>query len=172
MLKTVSIQWVFFVLGFVFWIIHPEVRPLTLLCVFYSFFAGTVWKKVPPCTGLGEFGWKRLLPPLFLVLLMMISARLVPMIKSEVVPLTAMALIHFRAFLLSTARFKGKLRGFGLIQISLTALIFVYLFQDRTVNLHLNLSTLSAMLMVTGAVSIALIPRAPSNESASQTDHS
>ena len=152
----ISIQAVFLLLGATFWFIARDMNETTLLCVFYSAFVGVVWDTVSKTPGTEKLTWKHLLPPFMLVLLMLFSARLQMVRSSEVVLVTAISLIHFRAGILVFTRFFRPALPFLSMQLVLFVLPIVYLFQknfgvvlDKTlwIKASIGLSALSVPLL-------------------------
>jgi hypothetical protein len=131
MSNRISAYAVFYALGAFYWLISRNLAENTLLCVFYSIFVGTVWGLLPQISGTGPLSWKFLLPPFLLVILMMFSVSLRLVMSTEAVLLTAMSLIHLRAFVLSFTRLTKNARIFSWIQLASFVYGLVYLFQKN-----------------------------------------
>ncbi len=104
---------------------------MTLLTVFYSFFVGAAWGSIPTVSRSEPLTWKHLLPPFILVALMMVSTNMKTVPSSEFISLTAMALIHLRAGVLSVTRLGKKGLGFTLIQLLGFLAVIADLFQNN-----------------------------------------
>lgn len=130
----------------------------TLVCVFYSVFVGTVWGLIPKVSGTEPLNWKYFLPPFMLVVLMMFSVkmRMVAM-SSEVVMITAMSLLHFRAGIISFTRLTDRARIFCWAQLGCFAFGMLYLFQQRLVPFTIPRSLFFVLMMGFSTLSIGLL---------------
>ena len=140
----------FYVLGLVFWLLSMSVDQSTLLCVFYSFFVGTVW-------GLTQSTWKQILPPFLLVILMMFAARMKMVMATEVVLITAMSLIHFRACVLSFIRVTKKASVFSWIQLASFIYSLVYLFQKNILPFSVSRNLFLMSMFIVNALSLGIL---------------
>lgn len=147
----------FYVLGILFWILSGNIAEGTLLCVFYSFFAGTVWGLVPQISGSEPLSWKHLLPPFLLVLMMMFASRLKLVMSTDVVLITAMSLIHFRASILAFARLPRAVRLFSWLQLGSFALGMAYIFQKNILPFQISRSLFLTIVAAFNAISFVLL---------------
>jgi len=122
-------HWLFHSLGILFFLFCRDFESTTLICVFYSLFVGTVWSLVPQMAGNEPLNWKHLLPPFLLIMLMMFSAKLKLVMSTDVVMITSMSLIHFRASILSFARLKKGAQLFSWVQLFSFFFALGYVFQ-------------------------------------------
>ena len=147
----------FYALGLVFWLISKNVAESTLLCVFYSVFVGTVWGLIPKVSGGEPLSWQHLLPPFLLVMLMMFSVSLRMVISSEVVLITAMSLVHFRASILSFTRLTKGTRIFSWIQLASFIFGIVYIFQKNILPFFVSRSAFLMVMMAMSTFGIGIL---------------
>ncbi len=128
---------------------------MTLLTVFYSFFVGTVWGGIPSASQTESMTWRHLLPLYILVALMMVSASMSSVPSSEFIALTAMALIHVRAAVLSVTRLGltglrfTVLQGFGFLAV------IADLFQVNL--LPFRISQTAFLILITGLLILSVV---------------
>lgn len=174
MSNRVSAYSIFYALGAVFWLLNRNLAESTLLCVFYSIFVGTVWGLLPRVSGLPPLSWKYLLPPFLLVILMMFSVSLRMVMNTEVLLVTAMSLIHLRAFALSFTRLVNKARIFSFVQLFSFAFGLSYLFQKNILPFPVTRNEFLLVMMATSMFSIGTLvylKRKSNGQQAVETDN-
>lgn len=147
----------FYSLGLAFWLLNLNLSEITLLCVFYSIFVGTVWGLIPKISGTDTFTWRHLLPLVLLVMLMMFSARLRMMISAEVILFTAMALIHLRACIFSFTRLSKGGAAFAWLQFGLFVYGMLYIFQKNTLPFPISRNVFVMSMMALSTLSIGIL---------------
>lgn len=157
MSNRVSAYSIFYALGAVYWLLSRNLAESTLLCVFYSVFVGTIWGLLPKVSGSGPLSWKHLLPPFLLVILMMFSVSLRMVMSTDVVFITAMSLIHFRAFVLSFTRLTGRARIFSWIQLFSFFFGLSFLFQKNIFPFLISRNEFLMTMMGMSVFSIAVL---------------
>jgi len=153
----------FYSLGLGFWLLSMNMVDLTLVCVFYSVFIGSVWGLIPSISCSDALTWKHLFPPFMLALLMMFSIRLRTMMSPEVVLITAMALIHFRASIFTYARLQMKAPGFLWLQLSSFVFALVFLFQKNFLPFQISRSVFLMTIMSMSMLSLIVLLRLKRN---------
>ncbi len=149
-----SIQWPFFCMGIAFWAYTRDVQPMTVLIVFYSFFVGLVWDRIPIVSGTESMNWRHLLPPFILLALMMVSTSMKTIPSSSFIALTAMALIHLRAAVLSVTRMGVSGLSFTLFQTIAFIWVIVDLFQNNLLSFLIPERVFVPVLMALGMMAI------------------
>ena len=152
-----SAYWLFYSLGLAFWLICRNTLDLTLLCVFYSIFVGTVWGLVPKISKTEVVSLKYLIPPFMLIMLMMLSVRMRMLMSAEVVLITAMSLVHFRACILSFARLKNKAQIFSLLQFASFIFGLIFLFQKNILPFAITRNIFLVSMMAISTISIGYL---------------
>jgi hypothetical protein len=152
-----SAFWLFYVLGGIYWAISGNASEGTLMCVFYAVFAGTVWGLVPQISGSEALSWKHLLPPFLLVTMMMFASRLKLVMSTDVVLITAMSLIHFRASILAFARLPKPTRLFSWIQLGSFFIGMAYVFQKNILPIQISRTLFLVIIAVFSVISLGLL---------------
>jgi hypothetical protein len=157
MTRKLSIEWPFFILGTAYWLYCRDTQPMTLLTVFYSFFVGTVWGGIPTVSRTEPMTLRHILPPFILVALMMVSTNMKTVASSEFIALTAMALIHLRAAVLSVTRLgMGGLR-FTVVQGIGFLIVIADLFQSNLLPFLIPQSVFFFLMSGLLAVSVTML---------------
>ncbi len=141
-------------MGIAYWVYARDVQPLTLLTVFYSFFVGLVWDHIPIVSKTEALNWRHLLPPFILLALMMISTSMKSIPSSAFIAMTAMALIHLRAAVLSVTRMGVNGLSFTLLQAVSFIWVIVDLFQNNLLSFSIPEKVFAPVLMVLGTMAI------------------
>ena len=185
MKNTFSAYWLFYPLGLAFLLLNLNIAESTLLCVFYTFFVGTVWTLVPQMAGSisGSAGivrdstisirdgpgsmaggevpegltWKHLIPPFILVMLMMFAVKLKLVMSTDVVIFTSMSLIHFRASILSFSRLPKRALPFSWIQLFLFFFGLAFLFQKNVLPFQISRIYFLGMMASLSALSVLFL---------------
>jgi hypothetical protein len=152
-----SIEWLFFILGIAYWVVSMNLQPITMVCVFYSLYVGFVWGAIPEISKTEPMSWRHILPPFVLVLLMMFSANLRILPSAEVVTVTAMALIHLRAAVLSISRLALSGFGFALLQLMGFILSVLYLFQKNVLTFELKKGVFQMLIVLIGSLGFGIL---------------
>ena len=169
-----SAYWLFYALGLVFWMLSMNMNDSTMLCVFYSTFVGTVWGLVPQFSGSEPLSWKHLLPPFMLVVLMMLSVRLKMVMSTDVVLITAMSLIHFRASVFSFSRLAKRALAFSWIQLLSFLFGLAFLFQKNITSIVISRGAFLKIMMGMSTLSIAILlvsKRKSNGQSSGEINH-
>ena len=149
--------WLFYPLGLAFWLISRNTQDLTILCVFYSVFAGTVWGVIPNMIEVEIPSPKFLIPPFLLVMLMMLSVRITMFMTTEVVLLTAMSLVHLRAFIFSFFRLKKRAQIFSWIQLGSFLFGMSFIFQKNILPFAISRSVFLMCMLLVSSLSIVFL---------------
>ncbi len=128
---------------------------MTLLTVFYSLFVGTVWGGIPSASQTESMTWRHLLPLYILVALMMVSASMSSVPSSEFIALTAMALIHVRAGVLSVTRLGISGLGFTIMQGIGFFLVIADLFQANLLSFSISKTAFLILITMILVLSVA-----------------
>lgn len=168
--RKVSVEWIFSLLGIVFWVVNRNLQPLTLVCVFYAIFTGFVWSAIPQISKEEDLGWKHVLSPFVLNVIMMLAGSMKFVASADTVMFTAMALIHIRAAVFSFNRFSGSALMFPSLQFLSFAYVLVYLFQKNILpfTIHSRIFHVSVLALGTLSMGMLIFIKRKMNEAGSE----
>ncbi len=152
-----SLTGIFSLLSVVFWLVNHDLQSHTLVCVFYSFYTGFTWSSISRISGEDDLGWRHVLSPMLLVMIMMTAGSLKMAHSAETVMLTAIALIHMRAAVFSFNRFNGVELVFSCLQFFSFLFVIFYLFQSFVVSFLIRSNVFYMILLGMATLSMCLL---------------
>jgi len=155
--RKFSMEWMGLVIGVVYWFLVRNLSPFTILATFYSIYMGWVWGLIPTVSNTEALSWRHVFPPLVLVVLLMVSANSGVGANAEWVSLTAMALLHLRAGVLSATRLGMKALLFSVLQAMGFALPMFYLFHKNLNAYSIPQFVFIGLMILMGVLSIGIL---------------